>query len=279
MSEIELFTFNDHQVRTVLLDGEPWFLTVDVCTICALKDASSALRRVDDRDVRRLRRSDTPHLFRGIAAQVQEITVVNESGLYDLVFQSTKPEAREFKRWVTSDLLPRYRRGELVAVEAASAPAIPDMSTAEGQLAVLDMWRSQVEARMASDQRALEAEQRVEELEPKAAAADALMETEGAVSMGVVANAFKLGRQELFDMLREEKIIQKDRRPYQDYADWFRVTIRHYDDSNGTPRPYVNTRMYPAGALRLHALLTKRGRELRKPVFDNQLSLLSGGAA
>jgi prophage antirepressor-like protein len=122
VSEIELFTFKDHQVRTLLIDGVPWFLAVDVCAICALKDTSSALRKVDDRDVRRLRRSDTPHLFLGIAPQVQEVTVVNESGLYDLVFQSQKDEAREFKRWVTSDLLPRYRRGEL-AVAPAFDPA------------------------------------------------------------------------------------------------------------------------------------------------------------
>lgn len=191
---------------------------------------------------------------------------------------SVRERVMRFQKWVFGEVLPALRRGELVPAPAATTPAIPDMSTAEGQLAVLDMWRGQVEARMVSDRRALEAEQRNAELEPKAAAADALMDSEGTVSMGAVANAFKVGRQELFDMLRAERILQKDRRPYQEYTDWFRVAIKHYDDANGIRRPYVNTRMYTAGAVRLHVLLTRRGRELRKPVFDAQLSLLSGGA-
>lgn len=162
--------------------------------------------------------------------------------------------------------------------EAETAPPAVDPATVTRRDLALLIIAAEDRAD-AQAARAEIAEQRNAELEPKAAAADALMETEGAVSIGAVANAFGIGRKTFFDMLREEKILQRDRRPYQEYADWFRVTVRHYDDSNGVPRPYVNSRMYPAGALRLHALLTRRGRELRKPVFDNQLSLLDGGAA
>jgi prophage antirepressor-like protein len=117
--------YEQHRVRTVLLDGEPWLVAADVCAALGLRDTSSALKMVDPEDVRRLRRSDTPQFFGGIAPQVQEITVVNESGVYALIFQSRKPEARQFKRWVTHDLIPsvlkagRYEISKLTHRELA----------------------------------------------------------------------------------------------------------------------------------------------------------------
>jgi len=201
MSEIELFTFRDHEVRTLILDGEPWFLAVDVCAICALKDTTSALRRVDDRDVRRLRRSDTPQYFRGIAPQVQEVTVVNESGLYDLVFQSPKPEAREFKRWVTSDLLPRYRRGEVAAVAAASV-AVPDISTPEGVLAVVEILGNTARELVA-------AKAQVKALAPAAESWNTLATAAGDLSVADAAKLLsrdpniKIGERRLFTVLSD----------------------------------------------------------------------------
>jgi prophage antirepressor-like protein len=65
---------------------------------------------VDDEDKKSLRRSDTPQFFEGVAPQVQFLTVVNESGLYAMIFQSNKPEAQHFRRWVTHEVLPTIRK-------------------------------------------------------------------------------------------------------------------------------------------------------------------------
>lgn len=209
MSEIELFSFNGHQVRTIVVEHEPWFVATDVCTICALRDTSSALRKVDERDVQRLRRSDTPQHFRGIAPQVQEIAVVNESGLYDLVFQSTKQEARDFKRWVTSDLLPRYRRGELTA-----APR--ELS----RLELIDLARAAEVGRLEEKAAREVAEQERDQLAPAASAWHGLVDRTGDISVGEAAKALKragadTGPNRLFRTLEQVGWIWKDGR-----GDW-----------------------------------------------------------
>lgn len=123
------------------------------------------------------------------------------------------------------------------------------------------------------------AEHRIAELEPKAAAADALAEADGTLTMGAVANMLGIGRTTFFKLLRAERIVQGDRRPYQEYASWFRVATGTYESTDGRRHVHHTSYLYPAGALRLHALLSKRGHDLRKPVIDGQLRLLDGGAA
>ena len=103
MSNLTSFNFKDNQVRTVLIDGEPWFVAADVCaalTIASYRDAISSLDE-DDRDAVGI--TDA-------IGRIQETSVVNESGLYNLIFRSRKPEAKAFKKWVTSEVLPSIRK-------------------------------------------------------------------------------------------------------------------------------------------------------------------------
>jgi DNA-damage-inducible protein D len=160
-----------------------------------------------------------------------------------------------------------------VAVHAPVKPA--DVSRRDLALMVV----AEADRADAEKARAEVAEQRVAELEPKAAAADALAEADGTLSMGAVANMFGIGRTTFFKLLRAERIVQGDRRPYQEYADWFRVTTGTHESSDGRRIVHHTSYLYAAGALRLHALLSKRGHSLRKPVIDGQLRLLDGGAA
>lgn len=161
MSDLVPFAYEDFQVRTVLIDGEPWFVAADACAVLALRDTSSALKMVDPEDLRRLRRSDTPQFFGGIAPQVQEITVVNESGLYALIFHSRKPEARKFKRWVTHELIPavrktgRYEVGKLTHRELAQMviEEADRADAAESKVAELEPKLEAVEARSEEQRR------------------------------------------------------------------------------------------------------------------------------
>lgn len=102
MSDLIRFGFEDHEVRIVILDGEPWFVVLDVCRALEIADARDAARRIEAED-----RVKTPVLTAG---GQQQMWVVNESGLYELVFASNKPEARRFRRWVTSEVLPQIRK-------------------------------------------------------------------------------------------------------------------------------------------------------------------------
>lgn len=108
--EIQIFA-NDQfgEVRTLIKDGEPWFVGKDVAEILGYSNPRDALaKRVDDED-KGVAKCDT-------LGGAQELTIINESGLYSLILSSKLPTARAFKRWVTSEVLPAIRKhGEYTA--------------------------------------------------------------------------------------------------------------------------------------------------------------------
>ena len=96
------FTFDESLVRTVVKDGEAWFVAKDVCDILDILDPSMAVSRLDDDE-----RGTTSV---GTTAGPRELLTVNELGLYSLIFTSRKPEAKRFRKWVTSEVLPAIRQ-------------------------------------------------------------------------------------------------------------------------------------------------------------------------
>lgn len=108
MSNISVFNFNQNEVRTIVKDdGEIWFVASDVCKALEISNTSDALRRLDEDEATLvLIEGRTP--TGGIIET--PINAVNESGLYSLVLGSRKPEAKQFKKWVTSDVLPSIRK-------------------------------------------------------------------------------------------------------------------------------------------------------------------------
>lgn len=105
MNEIQIFNNPEFgEVRTVMIDGEPWFAGIDVTRILGYKDNTSAMRNVEDDDKIKGCSISTPS--RGD----QQMTVINESGLYSLIFGSKLDSAKKFKRWVTSEVLPSLRK-------------------------------------------------------------------------------------------------------------------------------------------------------------------------
>lgn len=103
------FTFESHEVRTVIRDGEPWFVASDVCTVLELSNPSEALKRLDD-DERTLISIEG-------ASNGLPVNAVSESGLYSLVIGSRKQEAKAFKRWITHEVIPSIRKTGSYSVE------------------------------------------------------------------------------------------------------------------------------------------------------------------
>lgn len=97
------FNFGKQQVRTLLIGGEPWFVASDVCDALELAGRSRNFTRMLDEDEKGAHIVSTP-------GGDQEVQVVNESGLYALIFKSRKAEAKRFKKWVTSEVLPAIRK-------------------------------------------------------------------------------------------------------------------------------------------------------------------------
>ena len=101
---MEVYTFNPNNapVRVQVINGEPWFVAKDVCDALTLENSRKATASLDD-DEKRVSPIVTP-------SGTQQMTIVNESGLYNLIFQSRKAEAKAFRRWVTGEVLPTLRK-------------------------------------------------------------------------------------------------------------------------------------------------------------------------
>lgn len=93
---------DEASIRMQMVNGEPWFAAKDVCELLGLDNSRQAVSRLDD-DEKGVINSDTP-------GGKQELTFVNESGMYALIFQSRKPQARAFRKWVTGEVLPSLRK-------------------------------------------------------------------------------------------------------------------------------------------------------------------------
>lgn len=102
MNALLSYQFDEDPVRVVMIAGDPWFVANDICRVLALTNSRKAVGDLDD-DEKGVTTSDT-------LGGIQEMNVVSESGMYSLIFRSRKVEARRFRKWVTSEVLPELRR-------------------------------------------------------------------------------------------------------------------------------------------------------------------------
>lgn len=114
-----------HEVRVFIIDGEPWFVAVDVCAALDLSNVTKALIRLDDDEKSQVIDPATLNSVQGTEIN-NLLNVINESGLYSLILTSRKPEAKKFKKWVTSEVLPAIRKtGRYVHPEATQPQPAP----------------------------------------------------------------------------------------------------------------------------------------------------------
>lgn len=127
MNGLQVFNYHDKQVRTVQQDGEPWWVLADVCKALELKSPHKVAERLDD--------DEKGRTFFPTLGGKQEITIVNEPGLYSVILRSSKPEAKAFKRWVTHEVLPSIRKTG--AYGPQGDPRIAALEETVGKLAEL----------------------------------------------------------------------------------------------------------------------------------------------
>lgn len=120
-NEIEIFKNEEFgQVRTMLINNEPYFVGKDVASILGYKEPRSAVSKKVDEEDRGVSKIATP-------SGTQEMTVINESGLYSLILSSKLPSAKKFKRWVTSEVLPTIRKSGTYAITNTKVDKLTDM--------------------------------------------------------------------------------------------------------------------------------------------------------
>lgn len=102
MNELQVFRYQGNEVRTVEVNGEPWFVLKDVCAVLGIGNSRMVFDRLDS-DEKGVSQIDTP-------GGLQNVNIVNESGLYNVLLRSDKPEAKPLRKWVTSEVLPSIRK-------------------------------------------------------------------------------------------------------------------------------------------------------------------------
>lgn len=126
MNEVQLFNFENHEVRSLVINDEPWFVGKDVAEVLGYQNGSRDINRHVDEEDRQNYQNGTFDSPRGM-------TIINESGLYSLVLSSKLPSAKKFKRWVTSEVLPALRKTGQYQVDKLSGSELMAKALIEAQ--------------------------------------------------------------------------------------------------------------------------------------------------
>jgi anti-repressor protein len=200
--QISIFDFEKQPVRTVTIDNEIWFIASDVTKILGYVNGKQAIIE-HCKGVYKKYPLQT-------AGGVQELSIIDESGLYKLVLASKKFNAIKFKEWVTSKVLPSIRKTGSYSVTPKKELSIEEMT-----LLVIQNMQSKI-----ADQ-----SKQLEEQKPKVEFAEKIVNTGNGVSIGDFAKTIGLGQNKLFDWLRDNKYLMSNNIPYQKYIDagYFKV--------------------------------------------------------
>ena len=187
MNQLQNFNFNGAQVRALTIDNEPYFVGKDVAEILGYKNSRKALKdHVDDED-KGVTKCDT-------LGGKQNLTVINESGLYSLIISSKLPSAKQFKHWVTSEVLPAIRKHGAYMTDQKAFDVVHNES---GLADLLQQAADQLKQKNIQ----------IEEMKPKALFADAVSASKQTVLIGELAkimkgNGIEIGQNRLFAWMR-----------------------------------------------------------------------------
>ena len=200
MEEIKLFKFEGNEVRTLKINDEPYFVGKDVAEILGYSNTRKALQ--DHVDLEDKKDGVT---IRDSIGRSQRPTIINESGLYSLILSSKMPNARRFKRWVTSEVLPAIRKHGAYMTDEKIEEVLTDPDTI---IKLATQLKDERQQRLIEQQLRRDAESQVRKMKPKAMFADSVATSESTVLVGELAkiirgNGVDIGATRLFRWMRE----------------------------------------------------------------------------
>lgn len=212
MELVQIFNFEQQEVRLVVINEETFFVGKDVADVLGYERTDNAIRKhVDEED-------KLTHQI-GASGQNRNMTIINESGLYSLILKSKLPNAKKFKRWVTSEVLPSIRKH--------GAYATPE--TIENIIANPENGIKLLTALQESQTRALAAEQKVNELQPKANYFDTIMKNKSITAISFIAKNYGMSAQKMNSLLHELGIQYKQGNSWLLYAKHQREGYTHIE--------------------------------------------------
>lgn len=221
------FQYEGSAVRTVLIDGEPWFVLADLCKVLGLSSPTRVAERLAADGVSQTQVIDS-------MGREQLATIVNESGMYEVVIRSDKPEAVAFRRWLTGTVLPEIRK----TGSFGATPALTEDEIVHQALQIQSRKVKELESKIADDA-------------PKVDAYNLFIDADGTYSIGSVAKMVGRSQNKLFADLRNNGILiakgAQRNTPYQKYMHHFAVKAYDFERSDGTHGTSYTPRVQPSG--------------------------------
>lgn len=202
MNELQIFNYNGGEVRTVQKDGEPWFVLKDVCDVLELTTPARVAERLDGDEV------SLAHLTDSLG-RTQPTTIINESGLYNVILRSDKPEAKPFRKWVTSEVLPSIRKhGAYMTPETLEAAILsPDYL-----LKVVTALKDETDKRKALEVTNSRLTVQNQIMQPKADYFDELVDRNTLTNFRETAKELGVPPKRLVQFLIDRKYLYRDKR-------------------------------------------------------------------
>ena len=250
MNELQNFNFSGQDVRIITINDEPWFVGKDVADILGYSNSRKALSdHVDDED-KGVTKSDT-------LGGNQNSTIINESGLYSLILKSKKPEAKQFKRWVTSDVLPTIRKHGAYMTDKKAQ----DVLHGNGLADLLIQAGEQIKS-LEFDKQQLQVE--LEEVREKTTYLDLILESPDDILTTQIAQDYgysAVSFNRILHDLRIQRKVNKQWVLYSKYMGKGYIGSRTSDfvDSKGIARTSITTTWKQKGRKFLYEVLKKNG--------------------
>ena len=248
-------------VRTVAINGEPWFVASDVCKSLEINNVSMAISRLDDDE------KNTIILTEGIPGNPNK-TIVNEPGLYSLVLSSRKPEAKAFKRWITHEVIPDIRQYGMYATNDFLDKALGNPDNWIRMLAEYSAVKKENETlklKTVEQKEVIESQNnQITLMKPKATYYDLVLQTKNAVNITTIAKDYGLSAVTLNKKLHDYGVQHKQGGTwilYQQHADkgYTKTKTGVYTNKAGEEYASVHTRWTQKGRMFIYEVLKEHG--------------------
>lgn len=248
MNELQNFNFEGNEVRTVLINDEPYFVGKDIADVLGYSNSRKALiDHVDEED------KNTVTIRDGNKGNPNQV-VINESGMYSLVLSSKLPNAKKFKRWVTNEVLPSIRKHGAYMTDEKIEEALLNPDTI---INLATQLKEEREGRLI-------AEQQVKEFQPKVSYYDKVLSNDALMTISLIAKDYGMSGAGMNKLLHELGVQYRQGGTWLLYAKYQRTGWTHSETKmvprkDGTEKAVLNTKWTQKGRLGLYELLKTNG--------------------
>ena len=253
-NKIQVWNYESSEIRTVQVNGEPWFVLADVCKVLELSTPARVAERLEKDEV-----SQTHTIDR--MGREQKATIINESGLYTVILRSDKPQAKPFRKWVTSEVLPSIRKHGAYMTEQTLERAL---TSPDFLIELATQLKSEREQRKQLETTVAVQEQQIAELQPKASYYDVVLNCKDLLSITTIAKDYGKSGVWLNRYLHENGVQYKQGQNwllYQKYAEkgYTSTKTQTFNGMDGQQHTKVHTYWTQKGRLFIYDLLKMNG--------------------